>query len=156
MQNIILLPILCVLIGWLIHIRYKEVNQKRAKFAIEYSSFTNNFLGFIEDLENKTVSLNASILSEFPQHSRAKNAFVHNMRGFRLKRFNEKWAEYEKEYNTVNNQGIFTRFAAFAPSQEALEKATHLDAEQWEIDRKENIHHIITQLLEISERNIWF
>ena len=155
MQNIILVPILCVLIGCLIHIRYKEVCNKRERFRKEHSGFTNSFFDFIECLKSETISLNPSILSEFPQHKRARNAFIDNLKGLRRKRFNKKWAEYEKKYNTVANQGVFGRLAAFAPSQEALEKATHLDAEQWELDRKKKIHRIITQLLKISKRNFW-
>lgn len=155
MQNIILVPILCVLIGWLIHIRYKEVCNKRDHFRKEHSGFTNSFLEFVESLESETISLNTSILSEFQQHRRAKDAFIHNLNGLRLKRFNKQWVEYEEEYNSVADQGVFGRFAAFAPSQEALEKATHLDAQQWELERKKKIHAIITELIEMSKKKIW-
>ena len=40
MQYIIQVSILCVLIGWLIHIRYKEVCDKRECFPKEYYGFT--------------------------------------------------------------------------------------------------------------------
>lgn len=126
--------ILVALLVALITIRYKEVSNKRANFTKEYSDFTNSFLEFIECLNNEDIALNPNILSEFPQHRRVKDTFIHNLRRLRLYRFNKKWAEYEEEYNTVANQDIHTRYAAFAPNQESLEKATHLDAEQWELD----------------------
>ena len=53
MQNIILVPILCVLIGWLIHIRYKEVCNKRDHFRKEHSGFKAR----IEDCEDNVRKL---------------------------------------------------------------------------------------------------
>ena len=140
MQNIILVPILCVLIGWLIRIRYKAINQKRAKFAKEYSDYANSFLEFIECLNCKDITLNPEILSGFPKHKRAKDGFIYNLKGKRLDRFHQKWAEYEEEYNQVNDLGIFGIATAIAPNPEALAHATSDDAANWEIDRKKRIH----------------
>ena len=151
----IAIPILVALVSGFIAIRYKEISQKREKFNNEYSDFTDSFLEFIECLESKTIGLNSSILSEFLQHRRAKDVFIHNLKGLRRWRFNKKWAEYEEEYNEVADRDVFTRYAAIAPNREALEKATSLDAEQWEIDRKKKIHRILNQLFKISKRNIW-
>ena len=132
----------------------KVSTEKHQKFLSDAALCRAAFVEFIECLESETINLNLSILSEFPQHRRAKNVFIDNLRCLRLYRFNKKWAKYEKEYNTVANQDVFGRLAAFAPNQEALEKGTHLNAEQWELDRKKKIHSIITQLLKISKRNI--
>ena len=156
MPNKILIPILCVLIAWFIRIRYKEVSDKRANFVTEYSDFANCFLVFIECLNSKDIALNPEIRTGFPQHKKAKHAFIQNLRGRRLDRFNKKWVEYENEYNQVNDLGVFGIAAAIAPSSEALAQATSNDAPNWEIDRKKRIHHIITELLKISKVKIWF
>ena len=156
MPNKILIPILCVLIAWFIRIRYKEVSDKRAKFAKEHSDFADTFLEFIECLNSKDIALNPEIRSGFPQHKRAKDAFIHNLKGSCLDRFNKKWTEYEYEYNQVNDLGVFGIVAAIAPSSEALAHATPDDPSKWEADRKQKIHTIITELLEISKVKIWF
>ncbi len=156
MQNIVLIPILCVLIGWLIHIRYKEVCQKRENFDKEYSKFSAPLLHFINAIQDKKISLNASLLSEFDSHKSAKDIFLHNLKGRRLDRFNQKWAEYEKQYQEVAGRGVFGIGAAIAPSLEALQGATPDDPPKWEADRKQKIHTIITVLLEISKVKIWF
>lgn len=130
-----------------------RTNKKRGKFSKEYSDFRNSFIDFFEFLENSEFNLNAELLAEFKRHKRAKDIFTHNLKGSILKKFDKKWAEYEKEYNTVANLDVYSRFAAIAPSQEALKKATPLDAEQWNLDRKKKIHKIIAELLEISKRN---
>ncbi|HDH88414.1 MAG TPA: hypothetical protein ENF36_10355, partial [Desulfobacteraceae bacterium] len=129
MQNI-LIPILVVLVGWLIHIRYKEVCQKRKNFDKEYSKFAAALFHFINAIQDEKISLNASLLEEFNEHKVAKELFTNNLSGRRLNRFNKKWTEYEKEYYQVKNLGVFGVTAAIAPSQEALAKATHLDAEK--------------------------
>lgn len=154
MENIAI-PILVVLVGGFLTIRYKEVCKKREKCDKEYSDFKSTFLNFIKCLEEPEISLNTMILSEFPIHNDARRKFIHNIKGSRLNRFNKKWAEYEEEYNQVKNLGVFGIAAAIAPSHEALINATHLDAEHWELARKKKIHRIITQLLKISKRNIW-
>ncbi|OGW16417.1 MAG: hypothetical protein A3G93_04330 [Nitrospinae bacterium RIFCSPLOWO2_12_FULL_45_22] len=97
MQNIILIPILCVLIGWLIHIRYKEVCQKRENFDKEYAKFADPLLHFLNTLQDKGVSLNYSLLTEFKNHRAMKEIFAKNLSGRCLDRFNQKWAEYEKD-----------------------------------------------------------
>ena len=154
MENI-LIPILVVLVGWLIHIRYKEVCRKREEFDKEYSKFAAPFLHFINAIQDEQISLNASLLAEFNEHKCAKEIFMNNLSGRRLNNFTQKWAEYEDEYYQVKDLGIFGVAAAIAPSQEALAKATHLDAENWEIERKRKIHSTITELLKISKRKIW-
>lgn len=155
MQSVILIPILCVLIGWLIRIRYKEVCQKREDISKEYAKFADPLLHFINAIQDKKISLNASLLSEFDSHKTAKDIFVQNLKGRRLDRFNQKWSEYEDEYNQVSNLGIFGITTAIAPSQEALAHATTGDAANWEADRKKRIHYIITELLKISKVRIW-
>jgi len=151
----ILIPILVVLVGCFIHIRYKEVCQKREKIDKEYSNFADPLLHFVNAIQDEEISLNASFLAEFNRHKFSKEIFINNLSGRRLNRFNQKWAEYEEEYYQVKNLGVFGVTAAIAPSQEALENATHLDAKKWELDRKRKIHGIITELLKISKRKIW-
>jgi len=57
MQNVILIPVFCVLIGWLIHIRYKEVCQKREKFNEEYAKFSTPLLHFLNAIQDdQTIS----------------------------------------------------------------------------------------------------
>lgn len=151
-----LIPILVVLIGAFITIRYSEIKRKREKFDKEYSEFKNSFFPFINTLENIEINLNVALLSDFPIHNDAKRKFVHNLAGTRLDRFNEKWAEYEEEYYKVKDLGLFGIAAAIAPDEVALSNATPLDAQQWEFDRKKHIHKIIHELFEISKIKIWF
>ena len=151
----ILIVILPVLIIAYITIRYTETKKKREKYNEEYSNFRGVFLDFINALKSESVSLNYAILTEFEVHQGAKDIFIHNLKGFRLKRFNEKWAEYEREYYKIKDLGIFGVAAAIAPDAESLRKATSLDAQQWEFERKANIHRIVTEVLEISKRKIW-
>jgi len=151
MENI-LIPLLVVLVGWLVRIRYKEICQKREEFDKEYSNFAAPLFYFINAIQDEKISLNASLLSEFNEHKFAKEIFIDSLSGGRLNSFNQKWAEYEEEYYQVKDLGILV---AIAPSQEALGNATHLDAEKWEVERKRKIHAIITELLKISKRKIW-
>lgn len=151
----IFIVILPVLITAYITIRYTETKKRREKFGEEYSNFRGIFIYFINALKSESVSLNYTILTEFKAHQGAKDIFIHNLRGPRLKRFNKKWAEYEAEYYKVKDLGVFGVAAAIAPSQEALANATHLDAKKWELERKRKIHDIITELLKISKREIW-
>lgn len=147
------------IVGFLIKIYLPYLLKKSAEKQREFFSdtiiFRNAFIDFVECLESKTIGLNSNILSEFSQHRRAKDIFIHNLKGLRRWRFNKKWAEYEEEYKEVANRDPFTRYAAIAPNREALGKATHLDAEQWELDRKKKIHHILNQIFKISKRKIW-
>jgi len=154
MQNI-LIPILVVLVGWLIHIRYKEVCQKREKFNKEYSKFDGPLFRFVNALQDKKISLNACLITEFNGHKFAKEIFINNLRGRQLNKFNQKWAEYEEEYYQIKDLGVLGAAAAIAPSPEALASASHLDSEKWELERKRKICGIITELLKISKRKIW-
>ena len=154
MENI-LIPILVVLVGWLIHIRYKEVCRKREEFDKKYSEFAAPLLNFVNAIQDERISLNLSLLAEFNDHKCAKEIFINNLSGRRLKSFNQKWVEYEEEYAQVKDLGVLGVAAAIPPSEEALAKATHLDAEKWEIERKRKIHSIVTELLKISKKKIW-
>ena len=156
MQNIILIPILCVLVGWFIHIRYKEVSRKRTKSDQEYSNFAEPLSHFITSIQDKKVHLNYALSTEFENHRLLKDIFIMNLRGHRLRRFNEKWAQYEEHYQEVAKHGAFGIGAAIAPSLEALQGATPDDPPNWEAAKKKEVHSIISELLKIAKVKIWF
>ncbi len=145
-----------ILLAAFIAERFYAIHKKRAKFDKEYSKVSEPLLHFLNTMQDKRASLNYLLLTEFKGHRAAKNIFIRNLKGRCLYRFNKKWAEYEVEYNQVNDLGVFGIGAAIAPSPEALGHATSDDAANWEIDRKQKIHQIITELLEISKVTIWF
>jgi len=159
-MEIIAIPILVVLVGSFITIRYKETMKKRDKFDEEYSKFSKPLLHFIEGIKDSRVDLNSSFLTEFRGQKLLKDVFIRNLKRKRLNRFNQKWAEYEAEYNQVKGNGVHLIGAAIAPSQEALENAIRSRdrnaPRKWEADRKQNIHNIISELLEIAKIKIWF
>lgn len=107
-------------------------------------------------MEDNGTSLNYILLTEFKGHLAAKNIFIRNLKGKRLERFNQKWAQYEEQYQEVNGLGVFGVGAAIAPNLEALHGAGPDDPKKWEADRKQKIHSIITELLEIAKIKIWF
>ena len=154
-MNAILVSILIALVVALIGIRYKEVSQKRTKFDAEYSKFSDPLHHFLNAIHDNAVSLNNFLLTEFNNHKSVKEFFVKNLRGRRLKRFNQKWAEYEDEYNQVKDLGVTGPVVAIAPSLEALHGAGLDDAKKWETDRKQKIHSIIAELLKIAKAKIW-
>ncbi len=150
MEPIILIPILCILIAGFITIRYKEVSYRRERFDNEYSEFSKQFFDFKDVLESDTISLNAYLLSEFGRHKRAKDIFIHNLKGGSLKRFNKKWAQYENENNQIKQFGVFAAVTAIPPENTGTD-----DPAQWEHERKIKIHRIIQELLKIAKIKIW-
>ena len=152
----ILIPILVGLIGAIITIRYKETCRKRARFAEGYAKFAEPLVHFLNAMEDKGTSLNYILLTEFKGHLAAKNIFIRNLKGKRLKRFYQTWTQYEEQYQEVNSFGVSGVGAAIPPNLEALHRAAPDDPKKWEADRKQKIHSIITELLEMAKIKIWF
>jgi len=136
--------------------RFYTVHKKRTNFDKEYSKFSEPLLNFLNTMQDNGASLNYLLLTEFKGHRASKNIFISNLKGRYLDSFNKKWAEYEEQYQEVAGGGVFGIGAAIAPSLEALQGATPDDPPKWEADRKQKIHAIITELLEISKPKIWF
>jgi hypothetical protein len=136
--------------------RFYSLHKKQEKFDQEYAKFSEPLLYFLNVVETNKSSLNYILLTEFKGHLAAKNIFVINLKGKRLERFNQIWMQYEKQYQEVNEFGVFGVGAAIAPNLEALNGAGPNDPEKWEADRKQRIHSIITELLEIAKSRIWF
>ena len=152
----IIITILIALVGWFVTIRYKEVSQKRVKFNEEYFKFSEPLLHFAVGIQDKKVALNYALSTTFKTHRLLKDVFIRNLKGKRLKKFNEKWTQYEEQYQEVNSLGVFGIGAAIPPNLEALHKAGPDDPPKWEADRKQKIHSIITELLKIAKIKIWF
>ena len=136
--------------------RFYTIHKKREIFNREYAKFSEPLLNFTIGIQDKKVNLNCALSAEFKNHRLLEDVFIRNLKGKRLRRFNEKWAEYEKHYNEIANCGVFGIGAAIAPSSEALANATPDDPPKWEADRKNEVHSIITELLEIAKMKIWF
>ncbi len=154
MENAVI-TILVLLTGWFIHIRYQEVSKKRERFDTEYTAFKNEFFDFKDVLESEEISLNVYILSEYDRHKRAKDVFIHNLKGSGLKQFNLKWTEYEHKYNQIKDLGPFGIATAIAPDAYSLQNAEPGDPSKWERNRKMQINNIINELLEIAKIKIW-
>ena len=137
-------------------IRYKETMIKRKKFEIHRIAFANPIKEIIADLRQGT-HLNTALLTQYPIHKNAMLDFVDSLRSFDKRRFLKKWEKYEDEYNKVKNLSIYERYAAIAPSEEALlNNPKPEEVQGWEENRKENIINILHDILKISKRNIWF
>ena len=145
-----------ILLAAFIAERFYTIHKKREKFDKEYTKFSEPLLNFAVGIQDKKVTLNYALSTEFKNHRLLKDVFISNLKGKRLRRFNEKWAEYEEHYKEVANRGVFGIGAAIAPSPEALANATPDDPPKWEADRKTEVHSIITELLEIAKIKIWF
>jgi hypothetical protein len=142
-----------ILLSAFIAERFYTLHKKQEKSDQEYTKFSEPLLHFLNVIETNNSSLNYILLAEFKGHLDAKNIFVRNLKGKRLERFNQIWAQYEKQYQEVNELGVFGVGAAIAPNLEALHGAGPNDPEKWEADRKQRIHTIITELVTI-QRNL--
>lgn len=150
-----LLSVVSALTVALIAIRHQETTKKRDKFAAEYLEFKEAFTELVKCLEGGS-SLNVGLLQEYPIHCDARRKFIHNLKGCRLNRFTKKWTEYEEHYKEVECRGPFGIPCAIAPSYEALHSnPSPKEVRQWEVDRKNEVHKVITELLEISNKKIW-
>lgn len=152
----VIVSVFGVLLAAFIGERFYTVHKKRDQFDQEYTNFTEPLLHFLNVIQDKGTSLNYLLLTEFKGHLAAKSIFIRNLKGKRLERFNQKWAQYEDHYKQVSDLGVLGIGAAIAPNLAALQGAGPDDASEWETDRKNDIHAIITELLEIAKARIWF
>lgn len=136
--------------------RFYTVHKKQDKFDQEYTKFAEPLLRFLNSVSDERTNLNNLLLTEFKDHLATKNIFIRSLKGKRLRRFNQKWTEYEEEYHGVADLGVFGIASAIAPSAEALATAGPDDPRKWERDRKTKVHSVITELLEIAKVKIWF
>ncbi|MRR06534.1 MAG: hypothetical protein EG828_06245 [Deltaproteobacteria bacterium] len=79
---------------------------------------------------------------------------MQHLNGRRKRDFMQKWQEYEEKYYQVKNLGVFGICAAIAPNVEELEKAKSSPyvMDQWELDRRKELHQIVHDLLQIAKK----
>jgi len=152
----IIIPVFVILFSAFIAERFYAVHKKREKFDQEYSKFSEPLLHFLNAIEDNGTSLNYILRTGYKSHLAAKNIFIRNLKGKRLERFNQKWAQYEEKYQEVNGLGACSVGVAIPPNLEALHRVGPDDPKKWEADRKRKIHSIITELLKIAKIKIWF
>jgi hypothetical protein len=143
--------------GKLAEITIQRQRDDRQEFRTAYAKFADTFSFYLQQLENGETTLNVLIASEFPKHDLARRDFVRYLSGSRKREFTHKWMKYEEEYYQVKNLGVFGMCVAIAPNTEELNKAKCTPAlmDQWELDRRKELHEITLDMLKIAERKGW-
>jgi len=143
--------------GKLIETVIQRQRDDRQEFRTAYAKFAETFSFYHQQLETGETTLNILIVSEFPKHDLARRDFIRHLTGSRKNKFHHKWLEYEEMYYQVKNLGVLGMCIAIAPNAEELEKAKCSPAvmENWELDRRKELHKITHDLLKLAEKKSW-
>ena len=152
---IIAFSIVLVLMTGFITIRYNETKTKRDNFTKAYSAFKKVINQAIYQIKNGDT-LNVVILGEYPNHEAAMTEFVPKLKGFRRKRFKNKWNEYATHYYQLKNMGhpAFVACAAILPYEGCPTDPLSLDL--YERERRVKLLNLYKDLLEIGDKKIWY
>jgi hypothetical protein len=155
--SIPVVAILGYLGGKIIEISVQRQRDDRQELRTAYAKFAEIFSFYLQQLETGDTTLNVLIVSEFPKHDLARRDFIRHLNKSRKKQFDHKWQQYEEKYYQVKSLGALGMCVALAPNEFELEKAkcSPIEMENWELDRRRELHKIIHELLKIAEQKGW-
>jgi hypothetical protein len=152
---IIAFSIIGILLTAFITIRYNEIKTKKDKFEKAYSAFKEVIDHTIYQIKSGDT-LNVVILGAYPNHETAMTNFVPKLKGFRRKRFKNKWNEYATHYDQLKSMGhpAFAACAAILPYENCPTDPASLD--RYERERRVTLLNVYKDLLEIGNKRIWY
>jgi hypothetical protein len=151
-----LLGAVVVLTSAFITIRYQEYKRKKEAFDQEFKEFRLALTDLVEIIWDKNISIDTIILQCFKDHSKAKNRFIHNLKGAQRKKFYEKWDEYKNCYEFSKSLGSTVIVAAICPPNIDISKVTQKDIEVYDYERRKHIHVLLDELISIANKKIWY
>jgi len=125
---------------------------RKQEYRTAYAKFAETFTPYLQDLEMGQSTLNVLIVGEFPKHDLARRDFIRHL-GRRKKKFHRKWLEYEEKYYEVQRLGTMGMAVALAPPSFDLARTrpSPEDMIQWELDRRRELHKIVSELFHIAK-----
>ncbi len=130
-----------------------QYRSRSQEYRTAYAKFAETFTPYLQDLEMGESTLNVLIVGEFPKHDLARRDFIRHLGRRSKRKFDYKWLEYEQKYYEVKQLGVIGMAVALAPPGYDLVKNRPMpdDMIKWELNRRQALHNIITELLHITK-----